>query len=67
MALDALVSTVSRVLFKSTEGMEDWDEWIDVRNALMTAAKHADKYGRKSALAAITDFDERKRRKNDEG
>lgn len=61
-ALSELVATTSRVLFRSTEGMEDWDEWVAVRNALMVAAKHADDYDRRAALDRITDFDERRRR-----
>ena len=59
--LSDLVASSARVLLKFTEGAEDWDEWIDVRNALMMAAKHADKGSRTYALSAINDFDQRRR------
>ncbi len=59
--LDERVRATARVLFKSTEGMEDWDEWVDVRNALAAATQHVtEPDGRQSSLNAINDFDRRR-------
>lgn len=58
--LTELVETVTRVLWKSTEGMEDWDEWRDIRNALMNAAKHTTGSSHTNVVTTIADFDQRR-------
>ena len=59
--LAELVEVTARVLWKFTEGREDWDEWVDVRNALAAATQHVTEPTiRQSSLNAIADFDQRR-------
>ena len=58
--INQLAITCSRTLLKFTEGCEDWQEWVDVRDALDTLKGEIDdKYTLSRISSVVADFDSR--------
>ncbi len=61
-AIYSLASNAARVLWKFTEGKEDWNEWYDLSQSLRGIIPYAGE-AREEVHDAVMDFSERRRQR----